>query len=388
MLPSSDMGRTDLDVTPPHVFNDDLLINNRKPPDDNRDLAHAQSEYPEIIHVLDYPRLKETFVAFEKEANRARDRVRVLGFTAVVSAALALLAIAAKPVLPSAPWTRWLALVIELGGMFAALIAAGGFWLGPWKRRWLESRLMTERLRQWHFQMMVRRGQQIEASAHGPKAVAHFSQERDRWFEEFLRNHKGKLDTQLELLTNETAHLEAWLHSPATAYRNENGILTHLFRAYEELRFDHQYKYAVYKLRRSTDKPVWHFLQWPAIRQSAVLSGLSSACFTIALICSAALVYDDTFGFSQDLELYIRTGAIVVALIGAALRTIQEGLAVEQEIERYNDYRGRTFQLRDRFTRSTDMKERIQLMTELELASVDELIGFLRTHRNASFVLQ
>src|ERR1035438_6963019 len=85
-------------TVPPHhhVFNDDLLMN-------DRDLVFAKSQFPTIIHVLDYPRLREKFRAYETEANQARDRVRSLGFTAVVSAVLALIAIATKPVWPHAP---------------------------------------------------------------------------------------------------------------------------------------------------------------------------------------------------------------------------------------------------------------------------------------------
>jgi hypothetical protein len=37
---------------------------------------------------------------------------------------------------------------------------------------------MTERLRQWHFQLLVRRGQQIETSCNGPSAIAKFETER------------------------------------------------------------------------------------------------------------------------------------------------------------------------------------------------------------------
>jgi hypothetical protein len=51
-----------------------------------------------------------------EEANEARDRVRGLGFTAIISATLALIAIATKPVWPNGCWTRWVALVIDLGG--------------------------------------------------------------------------------------------------------------------------------------------------------------------------------------------------------------------------------------------------------------------------------
>jgi hypothetical protein len=364
-----------------HIFNDDLLMN-------DQDLEYARSQFPEILHILDYPRMRAKFAEYENEANVARDRVRGLGFTAVFSALLALVAIATQPLWPHVFWTRWVAIFIELGGMFAALIATGGLWLGPWKRRWLESRLMTERIRQWHFQLMLLRGHQIEASGTDPSAVAHFEQERDRWFGDFLQANEGKLDAQLETLISEPSHTVAWLHSPATAYGTKSTMLPLVFAAYGRLRFDHQYSYAVYKLRKSTDRPAWQFLKWPAVRQNAVLSGLASVCFVAALICAGALVYFHTFGTSEQLELYVRAGAIVVALIGAALRTIQEGLGLEQEIERYSDYRGRTSHLRDRFNHATDIQERLHSMAELELAAVDELTGFLRTHHNATFVFQ
>jgi hypothetical protein len=364
-----------------HVFNDDLLMN-------DEDLEFAKSQFPEIIHVLDYPRLRGKFAEYEKEANQARDRVRQLGFTTVGSALLALIAVATKPLWPHLFWTRWVAAAIELGGMFAALIAAGGLWLGPWKQRWLESRLMTERIRQWHFQLMLLRGQQVDSSGGGADAVTRFAEERDRWFADFLQAHEGKLDAQLETLISEPRDNVAWLHAPPTTYDANSITLPHVFTVYERLRFDHQYSYGVYKLRKSTDRPLWDFLRWPATRQTAMLSGLASVCFVGALICAAALVYCHIFNVSEEIELYIRTGAIVVALVGAALRTIQDGLALDQEIERYSDYRRRTFQLRDRFNRSTNTQERLHLMAELEIAAVDELTGFLRTHHNARFVFQ
>jgi hypothetical protein len=118
-----------------------------------------------------------------------------------------------------------------------------------------------------------------------------------------------------------------------------------------------------------------------------VLSGLASACFISALICAAVLVYGHAFGLPENVELYVRTGAVAVALIGAALRTIEGGLAPDKEIERYSDYRARTSQLRDRFKQTKDAKERLHLMEEMELAAVDEIKGFLRTHHHASFLL-
>ena len=359
----------------------------------DKDLAYARSQFPRISHVLDHPQLRAKFAEHDKAANEAGRWVRRFGLGAVICAGVALFALATEPLWDKVPLARGFALGFEIVGLFGALIAAGGLWLGSWKQRWLESRLMTERLRQWHFQLLVRRGQQIEASCAGPSAVAEFEKERERWFAAFLKSHEGKLDAHLESLTGEASHAETWLHNAPTAYSRESEAFAEVFSAYEGLRIEHQYNYAVWKLRKSTDKPLWHFLEWPAIRQMAVLSGASSACFVFALGCSAILIYGHIAFLAGNhhlphiVEIYARTGAIVIALSGAALRTIQEGLAPGEDIERYNDYRGRTAQLCDRFKHTTDMQERLHLMEDLEVACVDEMKGFLRTHHHATFVL-
>jgi len=373
-----------------HVFNDDLLMN-------ANDLAFARSQFPNIIHLLEDRRLQEKFAEYSNEADIARDWVRRLGFGAVVSATLALLAVATEPLWPHTLWRQWLALVMELGGLFAALVAGGGLLLGPWKRQWLESRLMAERLRQWHFQLLVRHGKEVEASCASADAIAQFEKERDRWLEKFLQAHEGKLEARLESFTDEPGDAGDCFHDQPTLYSHKSAVLARVFDAFDQLRFDHQYNYAVYKLRKSSAKPFWQFLKWPAMKQMAALSGASSFCFTCALICSAILIYGYAFdvlagnspmAIPANVQLGVRTGAIAVAILGAALRTIQEGLSPDKEIERYKHYRGRTLQLRERFKQTTDVKERLHLMEELELASVDEMKGFLRTHYNARFVLE
>ena len=147
-----------------------------------------------------------------------------------------------------------------------------------------------------------------------------------------------------------------------------------------------KYNYAVYKLRKSTDRPAWQFLKSPADRQIVVLSDLASASFVLALVSSTVLVYCDALGGREEVELYVRTEAIVVALIGAALRTVQLGLALDQEIERYSDYRGRTFHLRDRFNHSAQGTP--PPGGRAGTCCRGRLTAFLRTHHKARFVFQ
>jgi hypothetical protein len=374
-----------------HIFNDDLLINEKKDRG-MTDLEWAREQFPEIIHLLDYPRLREKFKVYEDEANYCRDWVRRLGFGAVISATIALLAVATEPVWPQAAWTPWVALIAELGGIAGLLIAAG--WIWPLKTRWLKARLMTERIRQWHFQLMVRRATAVETSFQ-PGGQSDFARQRDVWFNDFLKTYEDKQVGKLNDLTGEKSERETWLHELTGEYSRNSIAFPHLCKAFKRLRFDHQVGYANYKLRSTRTEPLFCFTKWPAVHQMKVLSASAGFCFVCATICSIILIWSyatevmgkgQNPGISLMTQHYVRAAAIAVALIGAALRTIQEGLAPDEEIERYEDYKSRTIQLRDRFE-TTDVKKRLHLMEELEHATVDEMKGFLRTHHKATFVL-
>lgn len=363
-----------------HIFNDDLLIN-------PGDLEFARQRFPTIIHILDNPLLRTEFAKYEKVANEARGRVRIHGFTAVVASTIALLALATRPLWPHSPWARWPAAIIEVIGMLAAIIAVGGLLSGKWKRRWLTSRLMTERLRQWHFQLIVRCGREVEASCKGEEAVKDFKHKRDIWLQQFLIEYQSKLDNQLESVISDSLEKIAWLFERPSPYGQDSGILQEVYDAYELLRLNHQYGYAVYKLKSTTDKPFWKFLQWPPKVQHALLSGISSSFFIAALALSLLLICENLFGNSEVIETYLRTAAISVAILGAALRTIQDGLGLDGELDRYREYRERIARLLDRFKHSSDDQRRIRLMEDLEYASVEEMQDFLRVHQKARFVL-
>jgi len=234
----------------------------------------------------------------------------------------------------------------------------------------------------------VRRGQEIEASCKGKEAIAAFEEDRSQWLALFLKAYQRHLGAQLASAVSEPVEKIAWLHENSSPYSINGDVLRDIFDAYRLLRFDHQYGYAVYKLESTPKEPFWRFLKWPPSVQRAALSGLSSSCFIGALILSALLVCADLFAFSDPVELYLRTAAIVVAIFGAALRTIQEGLGLEGETERYREYRERVSRLYDLFKHTSDEKQRLKLMEEVEIASVQEMQDFLRIHQRARFVLE
>ncbi|MFN7934583.1 MAG: hypothetical protein U0R19_14730 [Bryobacteraceae bacterium] len=362
---------------PEHVFNDDLLLN-------PGDLAYAKKRFPKILHVLDFPTLKAKFRDYDEEAGRSRDKLRRLGSTVILAGAISLIAVATKPVWPNEPALHWLALALELGGLLAAIAAAGGFLLGPWKNRWLEKRLMTERMRQWHFQLLLNRGKEIENSCQSSAAQAEFERNREQWFADFLQSYQGHLDGKLSELLSGPTLAKPWLHTE-TQY-SPGPIFHTVCDAYRQLRFEHQAGYAAYKLKDETRKPVWNFLSWPARLQLRIFSGCGAICFFAAIACSLVLIYGHTFHLPPQIHSNVGISAIVVALIGAALHSMQEGLGLERDIERYYDYQCRVVQLTARFQASAGNNEKIHLMQDLEMTSVEELIGFLRTHKHARFL--
>jgi len=262
-------------------------------------------------------------------------------------------------------------------------------WLGPWRKRWLESRFMTERLRQWHFQILVRRGQEIEMSLidRSPATLETFRKQRKTWFDDFLHEYEGKLGSRMDSLANDPDFSSDWLHQPATNFGSAGVVFDDVVEAYRRLRFNHQYDYSTYKLSASTDRPPWQFLKWPLLRQESAIRLAVSFCFVTALLCSVAVILNHSFAVQPDLDRYMGSATLVIAIVGIAFRAIQEGLGISKDIERYRDYRGKVRRLLLCFEESTDRAKRLRLMEEMELAVVDELRGFLRTHREAIFAL-
>jgi hypothetical protein len=78
---------------------------------------------------------------------------------------------------------------------------------------------------------------------------------------------------------------------------------------------------------------------------------------------------------------------IWTALIALGARTLEEGLSVSREIERYEDYHAAVSDARDRFDRAKTLEEKLRAMMDMERISFEEMRTFLRTARDASFVL-
>jgi hypothetical protein len=363
------------------VFNDDLLMN-------PGDFQYAKHQFPGVFDILDHPELREEFRKYDRIANRAKVHVRWLGIVAVTSASVALLSTATEPLWQNLPGAGRLRVIFEICGLIAAIIASGSLWLGPWRKRWLEGRFMTERLRQWHFQLLVCKGSEIEAllNQRTSKSLEDFRSSRKIWFDDFLHEYAGKLDSRMDSLTSDPDFASDWLHR-RTAYSHDSSALKMVSDPYRRLRVNHQYDYATHKLSEATDHPFWQFLKWPLLRQDSAIRAAVSFCFVVALLSSVGIIINRYFDVRPGLDSYLGISALVTAILGIAFRTVQEGLGITRDIERYRDYRGKVRRILLFFEETEDLQQRIQLMQEMELMVVDELRGFLRTHRGATFIL-
>jgi hypothetical protein len=361
------------------VFNDDLLSN-------AGDLRYAKEQFEKIFPILDYVELRSAFINYERRAHGAKAWVHRLGLVAVFFGTVALLSAATEPLWADASYSRVFVIIFEMGGLVAAFIASGGTWLGPWKRQWLESRFMTERLRQWHFQLLIRRGQEIESAFENDvsNSLQKFQTQRKSWLNDFLHDHKGKIDSRMESFAHDPDFSNDWLH-PATAFKNDSSILALIFDAYRQLRLLHQYDYITHKLSLAKDSAFWEFLRWPLLRQEALIGGAASFCFVAALLFAGGVIANRFFRIEPALDSVLESVTLVIAIIAVALRTIQDGLGVTNDIERYRNYRGKIRRALLHFDTTRDPQTKLRLMEELELAAIDELRGFLRSHYDARF---
>lgn len=366
-----------------HVFNDDLLIN-------DSDVERSQVLFPKLPPVLDFPELRALFRQYDEQALAARRRAHRWGLVAILFGFIALMSSALAPIAELPP-------IGEIVGFSGLLIGAGGMWLFNFNHVWMVSRLMTERLRQWHFQFLVQRGDLVSAVIAGKatkSSVAAFREKRARLFEEFLKNHQGKLDSILTALTDSDSDLEAWIvcaSAPNNGYEQDESFEA-VCAAYRTLRLVHQAQYAHHKLRTRPEQSMLRFFRWPIVAQSRALHGLESFCF-FALVALAPLVvfnYAWQWFIEGDLKLSpltLNVFALGVAIVGFAARTLEEGLGLEDEVARYREYRSRLQRLVHDFDRSPEIHHRLHVMREMEVYAFDELRHFLIAHHESKFLL-
>lgn len=370
-----------------HKFNDDLLLAKEE-----RQLAARK--YPAILHVLDHPELRDFFLILDTEAKRQKRQGLILGFCAIGLVLLALLIASAEQLSGHSGertpfWDRLpagLALLSAGCGIVGAIVGGIGILSGRRKRQWLYRRLMAERTRQFHFQTLIFRADEILQSLKGDQAKSAFLARRNIWFETFKQNFVGKLDSEFtKMIGDEDDDGNMLLHEirkPPSI--RETKQLEPLFAAYRELRIQHQLGYASYKL--TEDRRI--FSDGPR-NQALVLSNFGF--LSIVGLCAVHLIVLFFVLFApaawETSRAIFATIAVWFALVALAIRAIEQGLQPEREIERYQQYRSGIKAIRDRFDGAGTPAEKLRVMVEMEQLTYDEMRNFLITNDRSRFVM-
>ena len=420
-----------------HVFNDDLLAN-------PGDLDRVRMQYPDIAPVLDHPEMRALFLSYDVPANAAKSRSRSCGIAAILLIAASLLVTAAGPLIghldvTSLLYQSWQWVVVVTAGAAVAGIVIGsmGLLFRGTKDSWLYRRLMTERLRQLHFQTLICRLPEIvEAHAAGD-GYAGFRGQRARWLAGFQKRFEGKLGAEFHgLVESDSADRisasDLWLHPPAKAVNVDaiNPAVIQTFDAYRALRIKHQLQYANMKLGES------HTLlpSLPA-SQAALFSSISLVSIfalvvihvtiaaitfsnpetkaethnsnpTIAAVTPASVeTKAETHNSNPTIAAvtpaspetrreaqipiltWLEVATLWIAIAALFVRALEEGLKPERELERYRHYRSAIHAVSDRFEEAGSPAEKIEVMKEMERLIYDEMCDFMRTHHHARFVM-
>jgi hypothetical protein len=367
-----------------HKFNDDLLLH-----EEDRKLALLK--YPSIFHVLDHPELRQLFSKYDVRANRAKHTGLMAGIWAI-GFGFGALGIAALELLYAENTTHGLALAIISGlfGVLSFLIGSVGVLFAGRKRNWLRCRLMGEKIRQFHFQMLAFRLPEILASLKDDAAKTSFLSERKSWFETFKAQLIGKLDSAFAAIIQEEQSINPWLfgdvtkQQPAADMQEDKG-LNALFDAYRELRIVHQLDFTNYKLQDD------HRVVSAMPRRQMVV--ISSAVFTLIVllvIMHVGILAGALFPSSMFAAFHSPEAIVVIiwlALAALAARALEQGLQPEREIERYQQYRSGVRAILERYDNAVSQNGKIGVMREMERLAFEEMRNFLVTNERSRFVM-
>lgn len=347
-----------------HRFNNDIRF-------DDADLAELKARWPKIASLLVHPSLVEHFDEHERRAIQLKKRVHACGSCAVLLMVPALLySILTTPV--PGEWTLWTPAVevLSVVGIILAFLASS---FSRWRRDWLKHRYMTEVLRQWHFANLLDGASVADAML--DSGLEAYSARREATLEAFLTKHRGAVGEWVNRLRVSGDHI---LHTGTTADRvslpEDPEVRRELLEAYRELRLDHQLNYAVYKVS-DEDRTILGRSGRSLQKMGQVIAGASLGG-ALLLSCGAIV----------QAKVELGAWALLLTVVGIAVRAWRDGLALDEEQERYEDTAQQLMTIKARWEESAEDSAKLRLAEQIEELMRLELRSFLRAHYRAQFL--
>jgi hypothetical protein len=365
--------------------NSDLLI-------DEEDRAFFARHFPAFVSIFDWPELRSLFVIYDTAAASARKHSRRAGVFAIASGFLSLSVAATVPLaeeFTKGSATSQLRIQAVLGGVAAALaivsilIGYTQVLKGEGKALWLTNRFWSERIRQFHFQLIV---------THLPALVAALqkgdlrpwldfrSAELDRFKHDYLRGVEDKIHhLDVDEAEDRPWVSPDWDHpGPVPPASAEFDALLGLL---EQQRFGIQQRYAERKLINGWHSPESR-AQWVLKLSDALTAVLLLATITVGIgsIVAFKLGATPTFRLIAGLVAALSSSSVV------AMRALKEGLLFTADAERYKWYLAAVRNLYRRYEHA-DRPQRVALFRELEHVAYQEMRRFILAGSQARFVM-
>lgn len=361
-----------------YAFNNDIFLT-------DADREMAKRAFPNVYYALDNPALRAVFEGHDQRANQSKSRSRRWGVAAVALATAALMIAASSTLYGGLDHEvkRAIAIVGATCGISSVTIGYFGVMFRGRKLRWLTDRLATERMRQFHFQHFAAHGGAILKGARDKAAADAFIARRDRDFERFTVDFLARLEDEFHaIVESEDPGQGLFFDFAADLPEADDPNLEEYYRAYELLRFQRQIDYC--NLLLSEKRSLWKHA--PA-RQARFFGAVGLSCLVIILGLDT-LVFA---GSIVDLPLLaapiFSVAGVLIAFFALAARTIEDGLQPGVEVERMRQYRIALNRSHTRFRAVRSPREKIEPMIDLENASFEEMLPFLKTNYEATFVM-
>lgn len=358
------------------TYNDDLLLK-------QEDQDKAKRSHPLVFFALNHPELRAIFVPVNDKASQFKDSSRMLGLTAVALVAASLITAAAQPYYHENPYKYWIAGLAAVAGIAGAGIGVFGIFFSSAKRDWLERRMITERLRQLHFQMLVAWAPLIVEAAQSDAAMQKFLHERAKKLGQIDTNYVNNHVAMFPTIIEDEAGKKCWMVEPIGDPKTLTGdAAAQLFEALRFLRIEHQQRYANSK-KSDNDNRFWS----SPVRQVKVMSAAALVLVTALIGFDVLMLLGVTFGLPSDWIVALHVATVIAAIVALAQRTVEEGLRSHGEVERYRHYSAAIAQAELRFEAATDVAGKLAALRDLELAAYEEMVSFLKSNKEARFVM-
>jgi hypothetical protein len=335
---------------------------------------------PRIRVALANPALLDKFREYDAIANAKHRTLWRTGLTSLWLAGLGLLGMAVKLLVLGLTFgdtlderytnsLEALTLASEVCAIAAIVIAVVPFFART-RRAWLAARFMTERIRQWHFQLLL----DGELLARARSAPREFETERtDRWMGllALAPSAEGGFNAFVDSLSLDIAH-------PATE-SGDDRVDAEVCRAYRDLRIEKQKAYFEHKREEFAAKDDWS----EGVAKWTLFTALALAAAQIALFAV------DACGghVGHEPSVWMSAGALALVVVSMCVRVWRNAIGVTEQRERYESKFVRLESLRAAFEAVSTMTEKRAVMQEIECLEIEELREFLRQARKASFVL-